>query len=336
VPLPSLRLGRVHAVIAACLIALVAGGIAGNAQLSSRFSPDAAAVDYLVAQSHGDANLMYSMLTFEGSSATSTPLLTRDALSKMLSWGSNSDLHNIAISDSARVDDSNYLVTLQFTKAGQSKTTRLHVRRDTSRSNWVIYPAWKIVIAPSAIRITSFQHAGQLTIDGLDAGVSGTEGSVEVIPGEHDVALAATDIFEGDHQSVDAANDTNVTFTATLTVAATKAVNRAISDLFSHCAALEQVRPSECPNSTYAFGDHQSHIHWSLIGDPTAAMKLSIGDQVDTIKAQGDWKMHVSYDSWYDFDPQYVRHWDEDVSGYFDDTLHWNGSGFDIINQSGF
>lgn len=334
IALPRFR--RVHGIVAVALVALVAGGVVANAALSSRFSPDNAAVAYLDAQRRGDVDSVWSMVTYEATSPESTPLLSKAALKEMLTYSNNVNLSNVRVTDSARQDDSNFVVTVELTRSGQGGSLRLHVRKDTSRSNWLIYPFWKVVIAPSNVQITGFTHAGNVTVDGFDVGVSNATGSIEVIPGQHAVDMAQTDIFDGDHQLVDASSDASVTFKATLNAAASTAVRKAIGDLFTHCASAQQIEPSGCPNSTFAFGNHQSAVHWSLVGDPTSGMQLSIADQNDTITASGQWKMHVSFDYWYDFDPGYVQHWDQDVSGSFNDTLHWNGSSFDITSQSGY
>jgi hypothetical protein len=44
----------------------------------------------------------------------------------------------------------------------------------------VIYPFWKVVIPSSNLQITGFTHAGHVTIDGFDAGVTDATGSVQV------------------------------------------------------------------------------------------------------------------------------------------------------------
>lgn len=330
------RLTRPHAVGALVVVALTLGAIIGNAQLSARYSPEATAIAYLQAISRGDADTVWSMVSYEGGSATSSPLLSKAALRRMLSYSANTSLSAIRVSDSARDDDSHYTVGLSLTKDGQPTTMRLHLRRDASRSNLVIYPSWRVVIAPTNIQITSFKHAGTIYVDDFQVGLSDGGGLIAVIPGQHNVALAPTDIFEGNSQVVDASNDASATFTATLTAQATTAVAKSIGDLFARCAASQQLSPPNCPNSTYGLGDHRSGVHWSLVGDPTSGMQLTIGNAEDTIAASGQWKMHVAYNYWYDFDASYVQNWDEDVSGYFDDTLHWNGGGFDITNQSGY
>jgi hypothetical protein len=286
--------------------------------------------------SRDDVAAVWSTVSFEGTSITATPLLSEDALKKTLAYSANTDLKNIRISDSARQDDSNYTVTVGLTRDSHDTTMRIHVRRDNSRSNWVIYPFWKVVIPPSTIHITSFKNSGAITIDGIDSGLPDGGGAVEVIPGQHEVNLAATNIFDANTRVVDGTNDKSVTFTATLNARAGVAINQAISGLFAQCAASQQIAPANCPNSTFALGNHQVNVHWTLVGDPTSQMQLSIADAVDTITASGQWKMHVAYDYWWDFDSSYVQHWDEDVNGYFTDTLHWNGSGFDITAQSGY
>jgi len=330
------RVGRIQALAAGILIVLVAGGLLANSQLSSRFSPEQTAIDYLDAQRRGNADAMWALATYQSASGTGGELLSKAALSKMLSDPVNTALSDIHVTDSARADDSNFTITVQLKRDGQDGAVPLHVRKDASRSNWLIYPAWRVVIPASTVMITTFKYAGAVTIDGFASGVTDVSGSVEVIPGRHQVALQSTDIFIGDTQVVDATTNANVTFKATLTSTATTAVNTAISNLFTRCAAVHQLSPAGCPNSAYPLGDHQSNVSWSLVGDPTSGIQLAIGDQVDTITANGQWKMHLSYTYWYDFDPGFVEHWDEDVSGYFNDTLHWNGSGFDITNQSGF
>jgi hypothetical protein len=335
-PLSIPRLGRVPAIAAGVLVVLLAGGFLANSQLSNQFSPERAVLDYLNAQSRGDAGAMWSTATYQSASGTAGQLLSKAALTKMLDDPVNRALSDIHVSDSARIDDSNYAITVQLKHDGQDSTVLLHVRKDASKSNWIIYPAWRIVVPASAIVITGYRFAGAVMIDGFASGITDASGSVEVLPGRHHIVLEPTDIFAGDTQIVDAATNAVVTFKATLSSAATTAVNKAISDLFVRCASAHQVRPAGCPNYSYTLGDHQSDVAWSLIGDPTANMRLAIGNQLDTVTASGQWKMHLSYTYWYDFDASYIRHWDEDTNGYFDDTLHWNGSGFDITSQSGF
>lgn len=330
------RIGRVQAIAAGGLIVLLAGGILANSQLSNRFSPEQAVLDYLDAQRRGDSDAMWLIASYESASGSGGELLSKAALTKMLDDPANKALSDIRVTDSARVDDSNYAVTVQLKRDGQDSNLSLHIRKDASRSNWLIYPAWRVVIRASRIAISSFKYAGGVTIDGFAVNMTDVSGSVEVIPGRHHAALASTDIFVGDTQIVDATTDATVSFKATLTADASNAVNTAIGGLFVHCAAVHQLNPAGCPNSAYALGDHQTNVVWSLVGDPTANMQLAIGDLPDVITANGQWTMHLSFTYWYDFDPSYVQHWTEDVNGYFTDTLHWNGSGFDITNQSGF
>ena len=332
--LPLPRFSPIHTATGIALVAVVVTGIIGNAQLSAKFSPEGAATEYLQAVSQGDVNAVWSMVSYEGGTTTASSLLSLDALKKTLSRSANTDLSNFRVSDSARQDDSNYMVSVTVTKGEQQTTMHLHLRRDTSRSNWLIYPFWRVVIPASVVQITSFKHGGAITVDGIDSGLSDTGGTIGVIPGQHAIDLAPTDIFEGGNQLADASNDTTVTFSPTLNAQATEAVHNAIAGLFTQCAAAQSISPANCPNSTFALGNHQTNVRWTLIGDPTSQMQLSIADAVDTIMASGQWKMHVSYDYWYDFDPGYVQRWAEDINGYFGDTLHWNGSGFDVTSQS--
>jgi hypothetical protein len=328
--------GRVQAISAGLLIVLIAAGVLANSQLSSRFSPEHAVLDYLNAQTRGDADAMWSIAAYESASGTGGELLSKAALAKMLTDPANTAISSVRITDTVRADDSNYTVTAQMKRGGQDLTLSIHVRKDSSRSNWLLYPAWRVVIPATTIAITAYTHAGVVKVDGFTSNMTTASASVEVIPGHHEVSLEPTDIFAGESQPVDATTDASVTFKATLNAAASTAVDKAISDLFSRCAATHQISPSACPNSSYAAGNHQSNVKWTLVGDPTSSMQLAIGDQLDTITASGQWKMHLSYTYWYDFDPTYLESWDQDVSGYFDDTLHWNGSGFDITSQSGY
>lgn len=294
-PLSMPRLGRVQVMAAGVLIVLTAGGLIANSQLSSRFSPERAAFDYLDAQRRGDSDAMWSIASYQSASGTGGELLSKAALAKMLQDPANRDLSGIQISDSTRADDSNYTITVQLRRDGRDSTLALHVRKNASKSNWLIYPAWRVVVPASNIEITTFSYAGAVTVDGFAAHLRDASGSVEVIPGHHKIVLEPTDIFAGDSQVVDATTDADATFKATLTSAATTAVNKAIGDLFARCAAVHQVRPAGCPNYSYALGDHQSKVAWRLLGDPTASMQLAIGDQIDTITARGQWKMHLSY-----------------------------------------
>jgi hypothetical protein len=172
-------------------------------------------------------------------------------------------------------------------------------------------------------------------IDGIDTGVSNTPSSVPVIPGIHYIQLAPTDIFAGDIKQLDASGDTSVAFDTQLSVRASAALTKAIDAFFNQCAQAQQLGPAGCPNSTSPTGDHQSQIHWTLLGDPSTNVKLSSGDAVETVIAAGTWQMHVAYDYWASSGHARVQHWDEDISGVFADTLLWNGSAFEVTSHSG-
>ncbi len=333
---PRLRLGRLYAVAAALLVTLLSGSLIANSQLAPRFTPGSAAVNYLGAQSRGDADAMWALMEFDPvAPSTSSRFLTKGALQTMLGYGDNRDITNVSVATSSRDDDANYTITAHLTRAGQPTTVQLRLRRDQSRSNWLVYPYWRVVVAPSVILFRTYPHAGEVTLDGIDTGISGILGSVDVIPGVHRVQLVPTGIFAGDTKQIDAFGDATVAFDLQLSGPASVAATMTIDTFFDHCAKVQELSPAGCPNSTPPIGDRQSLIGWTLVGDPSANVKLSGGDAVETVIASGTWKMHVSFDYWSNSGNTRVQHWEEDAGGDFTVTLLWNGSGFDVTSHIG-
>jgi len=259
----------------------------------------------------------------------------KDALKAMLAYSDNHNITNVSVTGSSHQNDANYTITVHLTRAGQPTTNQLHLRRDQSRSNWLVYPYWRVVVSPSVVQIKTYPHAGEVTLDGIDTGTSGTPGSVDVIPGVHRLQLTPTGIFAGDIQQIDASGDASVAFDLQLSGPASAAATMTIDTFFDQCAKVQQLNPAGCPNSTSPIGDRQSLIGWTLLGNPSANVKLSSGDAIDTVIASGTWKMHVSFDYWSNSGNGRVQHWEEDIGGDFTDTLQWNGSGFAVTSHSG-
>jgi len=186
------------------------------------------------------------------------------------------------------------------------------------------------------IKITKYQHAGQLSLDGLVTGLSSETGSIAVIPGLHRLDLASTDIFASDSRVVDASVDTTVAFSAQLSSTAFGSLKQAIGVLFAQCARAQMLNPPGCPNAASPIaGYRQSRIQWTLVGDPVASMSVGAGDVIDSVIASGEWQMHVSFDYWSNSGSARVKRWDQDVTGTFSVALRWNGTDFAASTPTG-
>ncbi len=332
-----LHVGAMYAAIAIGLLILLSGGLLANSQLTNRFSPEAAALAYLSAQTEGDVNGMWALMTFNTKALSApSPFLTRGALKAMLAVAGNRDLSAFNLAHSTREDDSDYSVTINFKRAGEPATADLHLQRDSTHANWLIYPYWRVVVVPSVVNITTYQPAGQLTLDGIDTGLSSTTGSIVVIPGLHRLDLAPTDIFAGDSRLIDASGDVDVAFDAHPSATTSAALAKAIGSYIAQCAQARSLNPSGCPNSASPIaGYRQSRIHWTPVGDPLVGNTVNSGAAMDSVVGSGAWQMHISFDYWSDSGSARVRRWDQDITGTFSVTLLWNGSEFVVTTQTG-
>jgi hypothetical protein len=185
---------------------------------------------------------MWPLMVFDASPpSASSRFLMKDALKAMLAYSDNHNITNVSVAGSSHQNDANYTITVHLTRAGQPTTNQLHLRRDQSRSNWLVYPYWRVVVSPSVIQIKTYPHAGEVTLDGIDTGISGTPGSVDVIPGVHRLQLTPTGIFAGDTKQIDASGGASVAFDLQLSGPASAAATMTIDTFFDQCAKVQQL-----------------------------------------------------------------------------------------------
>jgi hypothetical protein len=329
------RLGRRAYIVWAILAATIAAGTVGNAVLTGVYAPEKTALAYLAAQSKGDATAMWQLATFESNGARFNQLLSREALAAMMAYDVNRQISGAKVVDIQQVDGETTAVTVSLSQHGNAGTTKFTVRKDPHTKHLLIYPSWKVVIPAATINVSRFNYAGALTVDRITINSDDSSLQLEVIPGHHQIHLAATPLFDGSLETVDATSgQASAEFRPTLSSSATSAGEAAIKTAFQQCAASHDLKPAGCPQEEFSIGDTISNVQWTVVGDPTADMQFRIGDAPNTLDVSGSFKMSVSYD--WQFSDGYAGHENRDDTGPFSATLRWNGTGFDVVSFSRF
>ena len=304
------RRGAGAAALVAILV-VVAGGVGGNALLSSIYSPERAVTDYFAAQSRGDAGRMVANAIFQP--GLNPELFTRSAIESMMNVRQNSELRNIKVVSSQPIDSSTQSVAVSMAWADKPHSETYTVRRDNSQARLFFYHAWRIVIPSVTIHISLPNQPGLVQVDGITPSASDVS-FVQVVEGYHKMAMTATFAYDTTSQVVDAADGSataNFAPSVSSTVAAKAAT--AIKFAFGNCDASAY---TGCFDHTYsAPNDGQrwffdlpgyGQVFWTtyrvtLTGDPTSGMTLDVPTAAGTLHASGTCTVTYTIDSSKDY-----------------------------------
>src|SRR5713226_6679089 len=287
-------------VVGAALVAilvLAAGGVGGNALLSSIYSPERAVTDYFAAQSRGDAGRMVANAIFQP--GLNPELFTRSAIQSMMNVRQNSDLRNIKVASSQPIDLSTQSVAVSMTWADKPHSETYTVRRDNSQARLFFYHAWRIVIPSVTIHISLPNQPGLVEVDGITPSASDVS-FVQVVEGYHKMTMTATFAYDTTSQVVDTADGSRTAnFAPSVSSTVAAEAGTAIRFAFTNCDASQY---TGCFGHTYSAPNDGQRWFWSLpgygqvfwttyritlLGDPTSGMTLDVPTDAGTLHASG-------------------------------------------------
>lgn len=329
-----ITLKRRYIAVAGVIVLLVAAGFGMNAYLTGIYGPDNAVLDYYRAQAAGNADAMWAGADYSASAGSVAPTLSKEALKEMLLLDANRDIKNVRATGIRDPGSGKIAVTISFVRAGTEVTQNVLVDRDSSHAHYGLYPGWRLELPPTRLSVSQFKNAGAIKVDGVLVSMDATLGLVMVIPGVHRVHMDETSVTAADDQMVDTWSGSGaVSFKPTFRPGAAEAAAASLKKAFAGCVASTQIKPVNCPNSGFSLGDVQSNVRWTLVSDPTVDAKYFVGDDPDTIRASGEFRMKLSYDYMYkSLYYNYQSHEDYEDSGPYGAILKADSSGgFQVI-----
>jgi hypothetical protein len=279
------------------VLVLGGGGVAGYALRASTYSPERAVTDYFAAQSRGDAGGMMANATFQ--QGLNTEFSQQVGIAAMMKLPQNKDVRSVKLLSSHAIDATTHLVVVSSIWAGQQHTQTYTVRKDNSRFRDLIYRSWRIVIPFVTIHITLPNQPGPIEVDGITPATSDAT-EIQAVEGYHSVTMDATAFYDRTTQVVDGVDASPVaTFAPPVNSGATAMAAAAVKLAFPNCDA--SAFPG-CLNHTYnAPNDGRKwyfdlpgygQVFWAtyrvtLVGDPTADMKLAVPTDAGKVSASG-------------------------------------------------
>jgi hypothetical protein len=288
------------------VVVLGGAGVAGYALRASTYSPERAVTDYFAAQSRGDVGGMMANATFQ--QGLNMEFSQPAGIAAMMKLPQNKDVRNIKLVSSHAIDGTTQLVGVSSTWAGQPHTQTYTVRKDNSRFRDLIYRSWRIVIPFVTIHITLPNQPGPIEVDGITPATSNAT-EIQAVEGYHSVTMDANAFYDRTSQVVDGVDASPVaTFAPSVSSGATAMAAAAVKLAFPNCD------PSAfpgCLNHTYnAPNDGRKwyfdlpgygQVFWTtyrvtLVGDPTADMKLAVPTDAGKVNASGTCTVTVTFD----------------------------------------
>jgi hypothetical protein len=287
------------------ILAVDGAGIAANAALSSRYSPERAVTDYFAAQSRGSVTGMMANATFVPGA---DPAFFRDsAVTAMMGIPNNRDVKDVHIVSTQSIDYSTKTVSVSMTWAGISRRQAYTVRRDNSQVHDLIYHSWRVDIPFATIQFALPNQAGPMAVDNINT-ASQDPDSIQVIQGYHEITMSANFAYDTSSRLIDAVDYPGVAaFKSTVGSTATYLASKAVTLAFNSC---DPSADSGCLGHTYSsrpgyywtwdlpgYGSVSGTTYrYALAGDPTAAMELTVTTQPGIVVAIGSCKATLTLD----------------------------------------
>jgi hypothetical protein len=283
--------------LGAAVLILAGGGVAGNAVLSSAYSPDRAVIDYFAAQSRGDVSGMMANAAFKAGS--DPQFFSRAAVTAMMSVPQNKDVHDIKIVASSAVDSSTQSIAVTMTWAGKPHLETYTVLKDNSQTHALIYHSWHVVIPFVTVHLNLPNQPGYMQVDGISSTRAGAT-SIQVVQGYHQLTMSASRWYDATSQTVDGVDgEPTATFAPSISAAAMSDVADAIRISFTHC---DFTKYDGCADHTYSAPNDGYLYYFDVpgygkvfyttyrftdVGDPTVGMKVSVLTGAGLLNASG-------------------------------------------------
>jgi len=283
-----------YQLLAGAVILVLVAAIATNNMISRQYSPDGTVRAYLGAVESGDSNAAWinAEVAAAGRSTTAS-LIDQPAMRAALSNGYR-DLKGFAIDSVSNVSAATAAVAVTVGTSSGSKQLRFVVVRSSDR-RYGLYPIWRVELAPVILQFKLPQVASQVSIDGRSISLPSGASTVAVLPLDHRLLWAGSDLIAPQTVKVEAmvSGDQAVPYLPTLTASGLSKAKAAVTAYFSDVCVRRTTteQSSSCPQSTNAYVTHTGQ--WSLVGDPTNDLAISSDGQ--NLTGVGHYQMVFSY-----------------------------------------
>jgi len=309
------------------VVAVIAIGVISYTVLAGAATPQIAAMNYLAAQQHGDSATIWNQSYLDTSSTANVghSLLTRHALQAQLTT-SRPTYAGLRV-ERTDLNGNAATVELSFQQQNTRPHLTLKLRKDPARSTMGVLPVWQVVVTPALLKFKLPKYLGELTVDGVGIELGNGDTQVAVFPGQHVLALAASDVFQATSVTVSALQPapsaTPVPFAFTLLPSAQTAALATVLTNLQNCAKPTSLQPSGCPNGL--IGTASGRAKWALWGDPTSAADTAVDSNLDLV-AEGHYQMDVRWSGQSTFNGDHH----DVVSGPYRALLAWDGAKWSI------
>src|SRR5713101_6341663 len=277
-------------------VAVIAVGVISYTVLAGAATPQTAAINYLAAQQRGDSTTIWNQTYLDASSTANIghSLLTRQALKAQLTT-SHPTYAGLRV-ERADINGNTASVELSFQRQNTRTHLTLKLRKDPTRSTMGVLPVWQVVVMPALLELKLPKYLGRLTVDGVGIELGNGDTQVAVFPGQHVLALAASDVFQATSVTVSALQPapaaTPVPFAFILLPSAQTAALAAVLINLQNCTKPTNLQPSGCPNGL--IGTASGAARWTLWGDPTSGADTAVDSSLDLV-AEGHFQMDVRW-----------------------------------------
>src|SRR5713226_627856 len=305
------------------VVALIAVGVISYTVLAGAATPQTAAINYLAAQQRGDATTIWNQTYLDTSSTANIghSLLTRQALQAQLT--TSRPTYTGLRGERTDINGNTASVELSFQQQNGRTHLTLKLRKYPARSTMGVLPVWQVVVTSALLAFQLPKYLGGLTVDGVSIELGNGDTQVAVFPGQHVLALAASDVFQATLVTVSALQPapatTPVPLAFSLLPSAQTAALAAVHINLQNCAKPTTLQPSRCPNGL--IGASSGPAKWTLWGDPTSGADTAVDSSLDLV-AEGHYQMDVRWSGQGTFNGDHH----DVVSGPYRALLDWDGT----------
>jgi len=277
-------------------VAVIAVGVISYTVLAGAATPQTAAINYLAAQQRGDSTTIWNQtyLDIASTANISHSLLTRQALQAQLVT-SRPTYTGLRV-ERTDINGNTASVELSFQQQNTRTHLTLKLRKDPARFTMGVLPVWEVMVTPALLKFKLPKYLGGLTVDAVGIELGNGDTQVAVFPGQHVLALVASDVFQATSVTVSALQPaptaTPVPFAFTLIPSAQTAALAAVLTSLQNCTKPTSLQPSRCPNGLIATASGPAK--WTLWGDPTSGADTIVNSSLDLV-AEGHYQMDVRW-----------------------------------------
>ncbi len=292
---PKLWQQRRYVITAAILLAAVVGAGLGNNFLARQYTPDGAVRQYLSALQSGNASDAWGVIQVSAPTQPVAAALTDLAAMQAALSAGKPDIKSFATTGTTATGAVT-TVTFSYDTATGTKQAKFAVQR-SGETNFGLYPAWHLVVAPTLLSITLPMGGSGVTIDGKAVALHSGTSTVAVLPVLHKVQINGSQMLAAQTLSVDAFLSLGqlVSYQPTLTPTGMDKAKSAIKTWFTEiCGRRTQanIDDGSCPQGLNFLLEWPGQ--WQLVGDPTQDLGISFDKDLN-IAAVGHFEMVFAY-----------------------------------------